>query len=316
MKPKVSVIVANYNNARYLRDCLQSIAEQSFADFECIVVDDGSTDGSAKIIRRFARRDQRFVPVFQENRGVSAARNRGLDMALGEYVAFLDSDDCFCPDAIGVMYNLAVGNHADIVGGGGARVMEDFELTTSVPANFANPPFRVFANSIAELKEMARLGGDYRFVWVWRRLFRRDCIGDVRFDEKLYPGEDTCFMLEVMPRAVRIVETTAMVVYHRISATAVSFAVFNQKYFAYIAPTMIRLRYIMDAMYPASFHKWFYRQYMDLVVQETIYRAMKTGRLMHQVADHLRPIYGTRVLPTKYLAWPKRLIFWMFMKVF
>lgn len=316
MNPKVSVIVANYNNARYLRDCLQSVAGQSFADFECIVVDDGSTDGSAKIIRQFARRDSRFVPVFQENRGVSAARNRGLDMASGEYVAFLDSDDCFCPDAIGVMYNLAVGNHADIVGGGGARVMPDFELTASVPANFANPPFRVFANSIAGLKEMSRLGDDYRFVWVWRRLFRRECIGDVRFDEKLYPGEDTCFMLEVMPRAVRIVETTAMVVYHRISTTAVSFAVFNQKYFAYIAPTMMRLRQIMDTMYPASFHKWFYRQYMDLVIQETIYRAMKTGRLMHQVADHLRPIYGTRVLPTKYLPWPKRLIFWMFMKVF
>ena len=252
MAPKVSVIIANYNNAKYLPDCLRSVATQSFSDFECIVVDDGSTDDSAKIIRKFARKDGRFVPVFQKNAGASAARNRGLDMARGEYIAFLDSDDCFCPDALLIMYNLITQNNADLVGGGGALVMDDFKLSDGHTQNFINPPFRVYMNTIPALKHIATLGNNYRFVWVWRRMFRRDVIGETRFDTNLYPGEDTCFILEVMPRATKIVETPAMVVFHRSAPTAISAAVFNQKTFAYITPTMRRLRWIMDTMYPAN----------------------------------------------------------------
>lgn len=316
MRPKISVIIANYNNAQYLKDCLRSVAIQSFADFECIVVDDGSSDASAKIIKNFAYKDHRFIPVFQKNSGVSVARNRGLDLCSGEYVAFLDSDDCFYPETLEILYNLICQNRADIVGGGGARVMADFSFLGGRNENFINPPFKIYSNSIADLKTLSTLPDTHRFVWIWRRLFRRDVIGDVRFDDGLYPGEDTCFMFEIMPRVRRIIETDAMVVYHRASATAVSLATFNQNYFAYIVPTLRRLRWIMDNFYPASFHKWFYRRYMDLVMQETVCRSMKTGRLMHQVADSLRSVYGTRILPTWYLPWPRRLILWMFMKVF
>ena len=79
MNPKISIIVANYNNADYLDDCIRSVVEQSFTDFECIIVDDGSKDDSRKIIRRWAKRDKRLRPIFQENRGVSAARNAGIE---------------------------------------------------------------------------------------------------------------------------------------------------------------------------------------------------------------------------------------------
>lgn len=316
MAPQISVIIANYNNAAYLADCLRSVETQSFTDFECIVIDDGSVDASRKIIRAITRRDKRFRAIYQQNSGVSAARNVGINLALGKYIAFLDSDDCYCPDALFLMYNLIVQNNADIVGGGGVRVMDDFKLVGAVPQNFINPPFTIYSNSVGDIKQMSKFGPEYRFVWVWRRLFRRAVIGDVRFDPELYPGEDTCFMLEIFPRAKCIVETPAMVVYHRVARTAVSVATFNQKYFSYITPTLRRLRLIMDTYYPASFHKWFYKQYMDLVIQETIVRAMKTGRLMHQVADHMRPIYGTRTLPTNCLPLIQRLIFWIFMKVF
>lgn len=317
MKPKVSVIVANYNNAQYLRDCLSSISTQSFPDFECIVVDDASTDDSKQIIESFTKHDKRYITIFNKtNRGVSAARNIGLDIAKGEYIAFLDSDDCFCPDALRLMHNLIVENKADIVGGGGVRVPNDFSPVNESNKNFINPPFNVFSNTIEELKHFATIGDRYRIVWIWRRMFRRDVIGNTRFDERLYPGEDTCFMFEIFPKACRIVETPAMVVFHRTAPTSVSFANFNQKYFTYISPTLEHLRQIMDNLYPKSFQKWFYIQYMDLVFQETIYKSLKLGRLMHQVADHLRPIYGTRVLPTKYLPWRKRLMFWLFMKVF
>jgi len=96
--PTVSIIVPVYNVAPYLEECLQSIARQSFGDFECIVVDDGSTDGSGEMCDSWAACDPRFRVLHQENRGLSAARNTGLDVASGEYVQFVDSDDWVEPN--------------------------------------------------------------------------------------------------------------------------------------------------------------------------------------------------------------------------
>lgn len=91
--PKVSIIVPVYNTEKYLRRCLDSIAAQTFADWECICVDDGSPDAAGAILDDYAAKDSRFVVIHQENGGVSRARNAGLDAACGEYVGFVDSDD-------------------------------------------------------------------------------------------------------------------------------------------------------------------------------------------------------------------------------
>lgn len=91
--PKISVIVPVYNVKKYLRRCLESIRAQTFTEFECICVDDGSPDGSPAICDEYAKMDSRVRVIHQENAGVSAARNAGLDVACGEYVCFVDSDD-------------------------------------------------------------------------------------------------------------------------------------------------------------------------------------------------------------------------------
>ena len=91
--PKVSIIVPVYNTEKYLRRCLDSIAAQTFTDWECICVDDGSPDAGGAMLDAYARRDARFRVIHQENGGVSRARNAGLDAARGEWIAFVDSDD-------------------------------------------------------------------------------------------------------------------------------------------------------------------------------------------------------------------------------
>ncbi len=113
--PKVSVIVPVYNVEKYLRRCLDSIANQDFCDFECICVDDGSTDGSGKILDEYAQRDARFVVKHQSNQGVSVARNLGLDCANGEYVTFVDSDDWIERNTYSTAYALAKGKNLDII---------------------------------------------------------------------------------------------------------------------------------------------------------------------------------------------------------
>ena len=89
----ISIIVPVYNVEKYLRRCLDSILAQTFTDFECICIDDGSSDGSGKILDEYAEKDFRFVVIHKDNGGVSSARNAGLDVARGEWLAFVDSDD-------------------------------------------------------------------------------------------------------------------------------------------------------------------------------------------------------------------------------
>lgn len=101
--PFVSIVVPVYNVAPYLRECLDSVLAQTFTDWECLCVNDGSTDGSGAILDEYAQKDSRFRVFHQANAGVSAARNLGLDNAKGEWVLFLDSDDLFantCLDSI------------------------------------------------------------------------------------------------------------------------------------------------------------------------------------------------------------------------
>ena len=91
--PKVSVIIPVYNVEKYLQKCLDSVINQTYKNLEIICVDDGSPDNSGGILDAYAQNDSRIIVIHQENAGVSAARNRGLDAATGEYIAFVDSDD-------------------------------------------------------------------------------------------------------------------------------------------------------------------------------------------------------------------------------
>ena len=98
--PHFSVVIPAYNRARFLPECLDSVLAQTFTDWECIVVDDGSTDGTRELVAEYVRRDSRFRYHWQENAGASAARNAGIERARGEWIAFLDSDDWYYPDAL------------------------------------------------------------------------------------------------------------------------------------------------------------------------------------------------------------------------
>lgn len=98
MSYSLSVIVPIYNSAHFLRECLQSVLAQRIENFEIICINDGSRDNSLEILTEFAHKDNRIVIINQENQGVSAARNAGLEISKGEYIGFVDSDDCIAPD--------------------------------------------------------------------------------------------------------------------------------------------------------------------------------------------------------------------------
>jgi len=115
MKAKVSVIVPVYNVEMYLEECLDSIIKQTFNDIEIILVNDGSTDRSLEIMELYASRDARITVLNQSNRGVSVARNTGMEHASGEYILFVDSDDRIVSDAVEKLYRKALETGADLV---------------------------------------------------------------------------------------------------------------------------------------------------------------------------------------------------------
>lgn len=111
---RISVIVPVYNTALYLEACLDSILNQTFTDFEIIIVDDGSTDSSWEICCRYAKRDARIHLIQQTNQGLSAARNRGLDAASGDYIGFCDSDDYMDIEMLASLYEAIRKDHSQM----------------------------------------------------------------------------------------------------------------------------------------------------------------------------------------------------------
>ncbi|HEL7541574.1 TPA: glycosyltransferase, partial [Enterococcus faecalis] len=112
--PKISIIVPVYNVEKYLEKCVRSILAQTFTDFELILVDDGSPDSSGAMCDQFAEQDERVKVIHKENGGLSDARNAGIEIATGEYLGFVDSDDYIADDMYELLYTNIVKEDADL----------------------------------------------------------------------------------------------------------------------------------------------------------------------------------------------------------
>jgi len=182
---KVSVIIPVYNVRAYLRRCLDSVLAQTLREIEIICVDDASTDDSPEILQEYAAKDSRVKVVRQENAGAGAARNTGLDLARGEYLSFLDSDDFFEPDMLEKAYDLAVRDRDDIVvfgsdqfrqketsGAGGGSADDGEFVSVSWTIRRENIP----ASQPFSFRELN--GNVFRtFVgWAWDKLFRAEFV--------------------------------------------------------------------------------------------------------------------------------------------
>lgn len=115
MNPKISIVVAVYNSEKFLARSIDSIKNQTFEDWECLLIDDGSSDSSAGICDAYAAADGRFKVVHKKNGGVGSARKSGLENATGEYVIHVDSDDWIEPEMLRKLYDYAINSKADVV---------------------------------------------------------------------------------------------------------------------------------------------------------------------------------------------------------
>lgn len=197
MQPFISVLVPVYNVEEYVEACLDSLLAQDFEDFEAIVIDDGSTDGSAALVDHYASSDPRVRVIHKENAGYGAALNLGLAHAKGEYIAILESDDVMCVHALAHMAHIARTHHIDSYHGG-------FRLWWSASNTFRS--VSLFSPSICghvfDPREDLRCY--ITMPSLWAGLYRRACIERARISFLETPGasfQDTSFAFKVFASA-------------------------------------------------------------------------------------------------------------------
>lgn len=190
--PEISIIVPIYNVEQYLKRCVDSILAQTFKDFELILVDDGSPDSCPFICDEYARIDSRIKVIHKANGGLSDARNAGLEMATGNYIAFVDSDDWIASDTYEYLYELIKKNEADVVSG-------SYVLTKNDDVKFSNLKSEIVIEGTSEILkfyfQQDKIHGKNDFP-VWIKLYRRDLFNDIHFpDDKLYEDNITNFLI-------------------------------------------------------------------------------------------------------------------------
>lgn len=303
--PTVSIIIANYNFAKYIGDALESVRVQSFRDWECIIIDDGSTDDSVKIIKRFCRRDARFRLIQKSHGGVSAARNAGLDIARGDYIAFLDSDDCFTDYALEMLVHIARTTGADMIGGATTIVSDDFHFVPSKNISWSAHMTGGFQNPVAFLL----MPQAHKWCWIWRRIYKRSLIGDTRFlPEFTGFGDDLTFMLDICWRAKSIIETGNVAVYHRAHIGTITNSVFSERNFEWF-PTYFK--HIHDNLldkYDANFLRGFLRSAFNYLLMDTVFKSKHTNSFQSAARHTL--IESCKYIPRRYLTPKQRFLCW------
>lgn len=194
--PKISVIIPVYNVAPYLQQCLDSVRQQTFSDFEAILVDDGSTDDSGSISDSYAENDSRFVVIHKSNAGAGEARNAGLGVSRGQYIAFIDADDLVAPEYLERLLEAAEKYPGTIT----ACDFVKFKGPGAYNFDINNHIHEAGYYVLKPQKLLKSFFNNEFLCYVWGKLYNREIIGNTVFSNFAI-GEDSEFNSRVYRKA-------------------------------------------------------------------------------------------------------------------
>lgn len=201
MEPLISVIIPVYQVGAFVAHCIESVINQTYKNLEIILIDDGSTDGSGEICDQYADNDNRIKVVHQENCGLSTARNRGIELAKGEYLSFIDSDDWVDERFIKVMYEISVEAGCDIVQCGFQNVVNDCTRGDKREGNYTVYSAREF--SIATYTLLS-----WKCNVAWNKLYKAALFDGIRFPiGKIHEDEFTTYKLVWRANGIAVTNT-------------------------------------------------------------------------------------------------------------
>lgn len=234
---KVSIIVPVYNSAMYLSECVDSIMNQVYQDFELILVDDGSTDNSWDVCCSYARRNSKIKTVRQENGGSTKARKSGIKIAEGEYICFVDSDDWIDSCCLEKLYGLAEKNQADIVASGCMIEQTDRSWHHHNKLSEGYYSGKALRESIYPQMLYFDDNGYFAFgilQYLCGKLFKKSVIEQCIYnlDERIYDGEDVACIYDACLKASSIVIDNQPYYHYRVHEKSICSSVRDEKYFA------------------------------------------------------------------------------------
>lgn len=208
----ISVIVPCYNAQRYLNVCLESLKAQTQPEIEMIFIDDGSTDETGARLDRFALSEPRAKVIHVQNGGVSSARNRGLALATGRYIAFVDADDALEENSLQLLYQHAVRSGAQIVSAN--HMLFDVEKNQRVRVEI-EPVVQQPSEIIKEIIHMHRIYNN-----IWNKLYERTLFDGLCLDEGVRIGEDALLNLQLYSRAKRVTHLAEYTYVYRVHGSS------------------------------------------------------------------------------------------------
>ena len=230
--PEISVIMPLYNTIPYLREAIESVLGQTFQDFELLIVDAASTDGSYELCQKLYGENEK-VRLFrhEKNKTAGGARNTGQDEARGKYIAFLDSDDLYMPEALAVMHSLAEAYKAEVVHSPGCLIPQGDQEHVKIADEFRTIIFDDMPASdqpvlLPEDKSyrVEKWASRKLYGTIWNKLFRKDFLERyaIRFEENLVPGQDAIFLFRCIFYAEKYLWIPDIFYIYRRPATSVT----------------------------------------------------------------------------------------------
>ena len=246
VEPLISIIIPVYNTEKYLVRCLESIINNTYKKLEIICIDDGSTDNSLNILTHYAKKDERVKLIKQKQKGPSAARNKGLDVATGEYISFVDSDDFVSWNAYEILSTVLREHELDIVMFGA----NTFPFENETPhwiAEIINTRYRHYKNA-----DSCRILFEEKAArpFLWLHCIRRELFESkpqIRFDETMELGEDQLVQFQYIPRAKNIMVIDDKLYNYRVSRSGSLMQMYSSRVNKKIETHLLLAQKIIDA---------------------------------------------------------------------
>lgn len=249
----ISVIVPIYNVENYLENCINSILNQSYTDFELILVDDGSPDNCGKICDDYAKKDSRIKVIHKKNGGLSDARNIGIEAAKGEYISFIDSDDWIHKDFYLTLFNALSSSNSDIAICNFLKVSNDDIKDKIININ---PPVKTLSN----LESLNDLYSDnyVNYIVAWNKLYKANLFKDIRFPVgKIHEDEFTT--PKVLFESNKIAIITEELYYYRQTPNSIMNRKFNVANLSFLEAIEDRLKFINEHHLDTIYDKCLYQ---------------------------------------------------------
>lgn len=280
---KISFIIPVYNTKNYLTRCLDSILAQKYDNLQVVLVNDGSTDGSDEIIKEYVSKYKNFYSVQQTNKGVGAARNAGLELANGDYICFVDSDDFIYPDFCNYMIQI-IGS-SDVAIAGRDKYMDEIYISEKK------------ALQVMELDSVTAMRcffeGKYNTRSVCGRLIRRSCVQDMRFIEG-HVFEEIRYSVDLFLRANKVVVADKVLYSYRMRNGSIMSSDIEKQ----VRDLALSVKYIFDSVRQteiyfrckSEFMSWLFlaiTRNMKLFVEKDLSSSVykEAARILHQIYE-------------------------------